>query len=127
MTSFWDFQPYYEQLGIRKVEAKADCSDLKNKMGDDLTNGHPRQYIDNVLNPLNDAFLSTVRTCRPQLAQLADDHPALRGETYFTEQAVEVGLCDGQRTFDEALHECHELGKAWQQATRQKQSLYTLL
>ena len=60
MTSFWDFEEYYSNLGIKKVEAKATKSDLKNKMFDDLVEGNPKQFVENVLNPLNEEFLATV-------------------------------------------------------------------
>jgi len=127
MVSFWDFQPYYEKLGIRLVEAKADDSDLKNKMFDDLTDGKPRQYVEQVLNPLNAAFLAEVRAMRPALAALPDDAPVLRGETFYTQPAQEVGLCDGRRTLAEAVGECRSMGAQWRAKEQDTQALYNLL
>ena len=124
MVSYYDFQPYYEKLGIRLIEVKADQSDLKNKKFDDVEKGKPRQYIDEVLNPLNAEFLQVVRAARPQLAPLPDDHPAMRGETYFTQPAQEVGLCDGQRTLQEVAAECYQLGVAWRKAEERKSAVY---
>lgn len=124
MTSFYDFQPYYEKLGIKLVEAKAKNSDLKNKMFDDLRNGKPQQYIEEVLNPLNDAFLKEVRLQRKALASLDDDAPVLRGETYFTEVAKKIGLCDGQSDIVSAALEAAALGAKWQELEKKKQSVY---
>lgn len=127
MVSFYDFQAYYDKLGIRLIEAKADGSDLKNKKFDDLRQGKPQQYIDEVLNPLNDRLLQTVKAQRPQLAKLDDDAPVLRGETYFTRTAEEIGLCDGQRTLAEAVMECAGLGRKWSDSQQKKQQLYNVL
>ncbi len=105
MVSFHDFEPYYASLGIKLIEAKADKSDLKNKMADNLIAGKPKQYIDEVLNPINEEFLAEVRSQRKALASMDQDHPVLRGEAYLTSRAQEVGLIDGIRTFPEAVAE----------------------
>lgn len=127
MTSFWDFEDYYKQIGIRKVEAKATKSDLKNKMFDDLVDGKPKQFIDNVLNPLNEEFLTTVRSQRKQLASLDDKHPAMRGETYYTDEAVEIGLADGCRTFIEAVAEAALLGHQYLETAKAKDFVYSAI
>ena len=124
MVSFWDFEDYYKSLGLKLVEAKATNSDLKNKMVDDLIDGKPKQFVENVLNSLNEAFLSTVRTQRKQLADLATDHPALRGETYYTDGAIQVGLADGCRTFSEAISECATLGQEYSKTLKAKNFVY---
>lgn len=127
MTSFWDFRPYYEQLGIKYVEAKATQSDLKNKMFDNLRDGHPKQYIEEVLDPLNASFLSEVKAMRPRIASLDDDAPVLRGETFYTPAAEDIGLCDGQRTLLDVVAECYQAGCAWRRTTEKKQSFYQIL
>lgn len=105
MISFHDFEPYYESLGIKLIEVKADKSNLKNKMSDDLIAGKPRQYINEVLNPINEEFLAEVRSQRKAIASMDQDHPVLHGEVYLTPRAQEVGLIDGMRTFPEAVAE----------------------
>lgn len=124
MTSFWDFEEYYKSIGLKKVEAKATNSDLKNKMVDDLVDGKPKQFIENVLDPLNEEFLATVRSQRKQLAELDTDHPALRGETYYTDEAVKIGLADGCRTFFEAVGECAALGHEYSETQKAKNFVY---
>ena len=113
MCSFWDFEPYFEKLGIKKVVAKATNSTQKNKVFEDLTKGKPEDYIKNVLDPMNEQFLSEVKAMRPKLAELDDDAPVLQGESYFTAPAEEVGLIDGKRTLIEAIAEAAQLGDAY--------------
>lgn len=127
MCSFYDFQPYFEQLGIKLIEAKADKSDLKNKTFDDLRQGKPAQYVDDFLNPLNDQFLTCVRAMRPGLAELEDDSPALRGETFLTPKAIEIGLCNGLRTFIGALSEAVQLGTEYMENEKTKSAIYNIV
>lgn len=113
MCSFWDFEPYFEKLGIKKVVAKATNSTQKNKVFEDLTKGKPEDYIKNVLDPMNEQFLSEVKAMRPKLAELDDDASVLQGESYFTAPAEEIGLIDGKRTLIEAIAEAAQLGEAY--------------
>lgn len=127
MCSFYDFQPYFEKLGIKLIEAKADKSDLKNKTFDDLRKGKPAQYVDDFLNPLNEQFLACVRSQRSGLAELGDDAPVLRGETYLTAEAVTTGLCDGTRTFAGAVAEAVVMGAEYAEAEKTKRAIYNIL
>lgn len=105
MCSFYDFEPYFAKLGIKHVEAKATNSDLKGKAFEDLCRGKDGKYVHDVLDPLNVQFLAEVRSQRSKLTELPDDAPVLRGETFYTPQAVELGLADGSRTMAEAIAE----------------------
>ena len=127
MCSFYDFQPYFEQLGIKLIEAKADKSDLKNKTFEDLRQGKPAQYVDDFLNPLNEQFLACVRSMRSAIAELGDDAPALRGETYLTAEAITTGLCDGTRTFAQTIAEAVVMGAEYAEAENTKRSIYNIL
>ena len=127
MCSFYDFQPYFEQLGIKLIEAKADKSDLKNKTFEDLRQGKPTQYVDDFLNPLNEQFLACVRSMRSAIAELGDDAPALRGETYLTAEAITTGLCDGTRTFAQTIAEAVVMGAEYAEAENTKRSIYNIL
>ncbi len=109
MVDFYDFDGYFEKLGIKRIKARATKSDLKNKTVDDLINGKPQKYITDYLDPLNEQFIGCVRSCRKKLKDAKDDEPALRGENYITEPAIEVGLIDGKRTFSEAVMEAKQL------------------
>lgn len=127
MTSFYDWDGYYEKMGVKLVEAKATMSDLKNKTFDDLVDGKPAAFIENVLNPLNDQFIAAVRSQRPKLASMDNDNPVLRGETYYTPAAIENGLIDGKRTLAEAIAEAHALGCRKSESSALKDSIYELI
>lgn len=113
MCSFYDFEPYFAKLGIKKVTAKATNSQLKNKVFDDLSAGKPEDYIKNVLDPMNEKFLSEVKAMRPELAKLEEDAPVLQGESFYSAPAEEIGLIDGKRTLLEAILEASQLGDAY--------------
>lgn len=113
MCSFYNFEPYFKKLGIEKVTAKATNSQLKNKLFEDLEDGKPDDYIERVLNPMNEQFLSEVKAMRQQLAELTDDAPVLQGESYYTQEAEQVGLIDGKRTMYEVVMEAVQLGDAY--------------
>lgn len=126
MCSFYDFEDYFTKLGIKHIEAKATNSDLKNKTFDDLRHGKDKAFIENILNPLNAQFLSEVRGQRKALAELPDDAPALRGETFYTPQAVDIGLTDGSRTMIEAVAEAITMGNDYKNANKLKSAIYNI-
>lgn len=127
MCSFYDFEPYFAKLGIKRVEAKATNSDLKNKTFDDLRHGKDEKFVHDILDPLNAQFLAEVRSQRSQLAELPDDAPALRGETFYTPQAVELGLADGSRTMPEAVAEAVTMGREYADANKLKTAIYNIV
>lgn len=127
MTSFYDFEGYYKKMGINLVEAKATKSDLKNKTFEDLVDGKPKEYIERILDPLNEQFLAAVRSQRGKIAEMDDDNPVLRGEIYYTEEAVENGLIDGMHTFLEAVQEAYSLGKKTNDSGKLKESIYNIV
>lgn len=109
MTSFHDYEGWFKQQGIKLIEAKASASKLKNKMVEDLVAGKPKQFIEEILDPVNDQFITEVCSQRPKLAATDKDHPVLQGHIYYTDRAEEVGLIDGQRTLLEAFAELYAL------------------
>ena len=113
MADFWDFSGYYEQMGLKRIRVKATRSPLKNKKFEDLIAGKPKQYIHDMLDPLTLQFISEVQAFRPKLAKLPDDADVLQGETYDTENSLEIGLIDGTMTFPEAVKKTLELGKSF--------------
>ena len=126
MCSFYDFEEYFAKLGIKKVEAKATKSDLKNKVFDDLRKGKDEQFVKDILDPMNVQFLSEVRSQRSKIADLPDDTPVLRGETFYTPQAVELGLADGSKTMVEAIAEASTMGREYTEAKKLKTAVYNI-
>ena len=126
MCSFYDFEEYFAKLGIKKVEAKATKSDLKNKVFDDLRKGKDEQFVKDILDPMNVQFLSEVRSQRSKIADLPDDTPVLRGETFYTAQAVELGLTDGSRTMGEAISEAVAMANEYTDTKKMKTAIYNI-
>ena len=119
MCQFTNMQGLMDKLGIKDIQLYADGSDLKNKkILDAFYNDKPEEFIKKELNPLRDQFISAVRSARPALAALADDHPALRGEDYRSEEALTVGLIDGIQTFEQSLLDAHRAGLAYLDCVR---------
>lgn len=122
MVEAYNFDAYYKKLGIKIIREKSEKSDLKNKKHEDLRNGKPEQYIREVLNPLTEQFISSVRNARPVLNELPDDDPVFRGETFETEAAIKKGLIDGSMTFIEAVGKAVDLGKSYVEIENLKKS-----
>lgn len=115
MIYFWDFSPYWEEMGAVQHEHYASKSDLKNKKFNDLLKGgkDAKKYITEELDPLQEQFETAIRSVRPKIAELTDDHPVVRGETYAAPQAIEIGLVDEMADIEVAIQDCHKRGMKW--------------
>ncbi|WP_373775726.1 MULTISPECIES: S49 family peptidase [Bacteroidales] len=128
MCQFTNMAGLFEKLGIKDVQLYADGSDLKNKkIMDALYNGNPDEFIKKELNPIRDQFVSAVRSARPALATMKDDHPAMRGEDYRAEEALQVGLVDSIETLEEALSHAYREGLAYLNTITTRQTALTFL
>lgn len=122
MVETYNLDGYFDKLGIKIIREKADQSDLKNKKYEELRNGKPEQYIKEVLNPLSRRFIEHVRGSRQALAELPEDDPVFRGETFETQAALEKGLIDGTATFLEAVAKAIELAEHYNQMSLLKKT-----
>lgn len=115
MVAFWNTDKYMENEGFVKIEVYATRSPLKNKTFNELCDGKPAKYRQDMLDPLCEQFIAEVQSTRPIIAKHPDDHPILQGETYRAElaQASDNGLIDGITTIAEAILEAHNLGQDW--------------
>lgn len=103
MISTLDFSGYYEKMGIKEIEEYSNLSSLKNKKERDLLSGKPKQYKEEVLDPLSRQFIDEVRASRSSLKDTPDETPVFQGESFDTLHAVENGLIDGKTTFNTAI------------------------
>lgn len=127
MLEAFNYDGWFEKMGIKRIVARASKSDLKNKKSEDLLNGKPEQYIKEDLDPLNEQFLSAVLAERPQLSNLPEDDPVFRGETFSTPQAIEKGLIDASMTFIEVIAKAVELGNGYSELEKIKKSALNYL
>lgn len=123
MTDFWDFTGYYEQLGLKHVVIKADQSDLKNKKFEDARKGKTEQYRKELLNPLAEQFINEVRDNRPQIKDLPDTDPIIRGETFDTTASIANGLIDGSMTFTAAVQTALNMAREYSGNTTKNRAL----
>lgn len=98
---------------MKFIEEYATNSDLKNKKYNDLLDGKPQQYIREELDPLRDKFVGDVKLMRKTIADLPDDHPVVRGETYYAGDAIGNGLIDIVEPFSSALERAYNAALAW--------------
>lgn len=102
MAEIVDDSGYNEKFGIKVTAVRSSYSPLKNKIQEDVRNGHPEEYIRERLDPLAKRFIDDVRSARPDIAE---DSDALKGKLYFAADAQGEGLIDGIMTIDEVIEE----------------------
>ena len=127
MATAISYEGWYEQCGIKTVTVKATKSDLKNKKFENVLNDKPKQFIKEDLDPLQQQFVSDVKKMRPKIAALGDDHPVLRGETFYSGVAIENGLVDEITTFDNALADAYARATKWHQTHQSRKQLLNTL
>lgn len=107
MISFADMRPFFEEQGIRIHEIYADQSTLKNLDFKEALEGKYEKLREGLLNPYASRFISTVQEMRPNLKE----KDAYKGAVYTADKAVEIGMIDGIRTFEQAVDRVLELGR----------------
>lgn len=115
MVSIVDMDPMFKKWGVNFIQEYAKQSDLKNKKYEDLIDGKPEQFITEELDPLRDQFVADVKIKRSVIASLPEDHPVLRGETYYAGKALADGngLIDAIEPLNAALERAHAAATAW--------------
>jgi len=105
MMSAMNFKGFFEKEGVDVFEIYADQSSDKNKqiraLFDRKDAGPLKQDI---LNPFAKNFINRVKTNRD-----INDKDVFRGNTYMSEEAIENGLIDGIKSFDQVIERAFEL------------------
>ena len=96
--AFWDDREMLEKYGIKEREYYSSYSPLKNKVFRDAMMGEGEEYIKRFLDPMALQFIEDVKSVRKDVSK-----PAQEGETFYSDEAKEADLIDGQKTLDEAL------------------------
>ncbi len=106
MMSFEDAQPMWEKKGVVFHEIYATESVDKNKHSIEARKGKYDLVKDSILDPMNNAFLSAVKTNR---GDKIDQKQTLSGKVFVGKDAISVGLVDGMKSFDETLVRAQQL------------------
>lgn len=104
MISFRDYRAYYEKLGVKDHRIFADKSKDKNADFLEALEGNYKRIKENMLNPLNEEFLAAVKTNMPDVSE-----KALTGRVFLSNQAIDMGLINGIKSFEQAVQRALEL------------------
>ena len=99
LLSFADVQGYYEKMGVKFHAFTASTSPDKIKWYEDLKAGKYDNYIKEVLDPLDQRFMETMKRNRPGIK---DEH--LTGKVFFSKDVI-GSFVDGIKTLDQILSE----------------------
>lgn len=99
--SFADFKGYWEKEGLKIHEIYSRLSSEKNKDYKDAMEGDYNAVQDD-LDFIAREFIAAVKANRPGI-NLSKGDP-FKGATYYADQAIEIGLIDGIKTFDQLFN-----------------------
>ena len=99
-----DWYKYYQSQGLEMTDIYASLSTEKNKGYRDALNGD-NTAIQAKVDYWNENFISIVKSGRAGKLNEA----ALKGQAYFADQALTLGLIDGMKSFNECVSRIHEL------------------
>jgi signal peptide peptidase SppA len=101
MISFYDQTERLAEQGIVLREFYADASKDKNKMFSKAKQGDGKLLVSELLNPMNDIFLSSVKANR---GDKLNEKETLSGKTFLAEQAQAYGLIDEVSSLDTTIN-----------------------
>ena len=108
MTSFADMQPYWEKMGIKFHNINASASTDKNEGYMQARQGNYAKYRDEILNPLNEQFMSSVKERRGDKLDIKTEN-VLSGKVYVAPDALKFGLIDAIGNLNDAIDKAFEL------------------
>lgn len=109
MAEFLDFTGYFEQLGIKSVRVNATKSTNKNASFQAAIDGDPEPLRAEILDPLNEVFLSTVTTNRGDKIPAKQLELVTSGMVFVGEANLANGLADLMGSLDEAVAMAEQL------------------
>lgn len=105
MITLIDWRKYDEAVGMKEHIIYATKSTRKNQMYHEALDGKYDAVIKNMLDPLNEIFINSVKQNIPGVAE-----EVFTGEIYLAAKAQELGLINGISTFEKAVQRAAELG-----------------
>jgi ClpP class serine protease len=112
MCSFADMQPMWEKQGVVFHEIYASASTDKNKNYMDARKGNYDGIIQS-LDQINTIFLNAVKDARGAKLNAKE---TLTGKVFMAQNAINVGLIDGMKSFEDVITRAQQL------ANQQKQT-----
>jgi ClpP class serine protease len=97
-----NWEKYYKSKKLDLVTIYADQSEDKNKEYHEALEGRTELIKKNLLNPLAQNFINAVSKNRDGKLNLDAGNP-FTGKMFDAAKAIEIGLIDGIKTFDELL------------------------
>jgi signal peptide peptidase SppA len=110
MVSMADVKPMLEKAGVKFHEIKATRSTDKNADWEQLLQGNYEGYRTKVLDPLNQAFTSSIEAQRAGKLNL-EKEDVLTGKVYIGKQAIKAGLADSMGSLQDAVAMARKLSK----------------
>lgn len=109
MSSFSDMQPMLEKWGMKFFEYYATESSLKNKTFNDAKDGDGKALIKNILDPMNELFISDIKSLRGDRINNTEKS-IYQGETFMANpQGISLGLIDSIGNLQDAVAKVVEL------------------
>lgn len=108
MLSFIDIQPAWELQGVKFHSIVSDLSEEKNKLFEEVRKGNYKEYKEQVLNPLAERFIATVKSTR---ADKIKDETIFKGRVDFADKALEIGLIDSIGSLDFAIERAYQIAE----------------
>lgn len=97
-----DYDKYAESEGMKIHTIYADQSSEKNKDVNDALAGNYATIKADLLNPIADAFISSVKNSRADKLNLSAGDP-FKGKIYMADDALKIGLIDQIGNFNAAV------------------------
>lgn len=112
MISLVNPRAYFEEAGIKFHDIRASKSVNKNReILEVLQNGNEDLIRVNSLDPLNEIFIAAVKKNRA--GKVKEDHEELfTGKTYYSQQAIEMGLIDSIGSLQYAIERASAMASA---------------
>lgn len=111
MAEFLDFTGMFEKMGIKLVTANATKSTNKNAAFKAAVDGDLKPLQKELLDPLNEVFLSTVTANREGKLDAKQEKEILSGGVYVGQANLDNGLADLLGTLDEAIALAQQLAE----------------
>lgn len=112
VSSWEDWQGFYEKEGVKFHTVYAPQSTLKNRFFEKANNGDYEEMREKWLRPFAQDFIDTVRENRKEQLTVDENHDCFKGESYMTDDAMKIGLIDENGNLNYAVDRAAQLAEA---------------